>query len=654
MRSIKLKILTAIILLVSISLVIVGGTSIFLNYNSTMDLLEQTMIETADLASKRVSKELKAYENIAVEVGSIARLANSDISISDKKSLIDQRAATHAFQRGNILDADGNSIFDGKNYSDRVYFKEGMNGNAYISEPVVSKVTGELTIIISAPLWEGGTPGTTVVGVVYFVPNETFLNDIMKSIKISENSEAYMIDKNGYTVAAIDAEAIRNNENIEELAKKDTSLKKLAELHVKMKSGERGFDTYKFEGVKKFIAYEPVENSNGWSIGVSAPIKDFTKANTQSIFVTLVILIASVIASVVIAVKIANKISNPIKLCTERIIQLADGDLKTAVPKITERDETGILAEATGKIVKNLNDIIADLGNQLSGIANGDLTMKSTVVYPGDFAVLNYSLEKVLNDLNNIIQQINRVAEQVAMGATQMSSGAQALSQGTMEQASSIEELSATITEISDKVTENASTSTLANQLAVQTSREVEEGNLQMKEMTEAMAEISENSGEIGKIIKTIEDIAFQTNILALNAAVEAARAGQAGKGFAVVADEVRNLAQKSAEAAQNTTTLIESAVSAVEKGIVIADNTAKSLEAIVEKAEGVSEQIHKISDASVEQADALSQVTQGADQISFVIQTNSATAEESAATSEELNAQAQMLKNLVDQFRLR
>jgi len=213
--------------------------------------------------------------------------------------------------------------------------------------------------------------------------------------------------------------------------------------------------------------------------------------------------------------------------------------------------------------------------------------------------------------------------------------------------------LSATIMEISDKVTTNADISKVANQLSNETSQEVQNGNQHMQKMTQAMTEISETSGEIGKIINTIEDIAFQTNILALNAAVEAARAGAAGKGFAVVADEVRNLATKSAEAAKNTTDLIEQTVSAVANGSKIADDTANSLLAVVEKTSKVNSLIGEIAKASEDQATSISQVTLGVEQISGVVQSNSATAEESAAASEELNAQADMLRDLVSQFKI-
>ena len=240
------------------------------------------------------------------------------------------------------------------------------------------------------------------------------------------------------------------------------------------------------------------------------------------------------------------------------------------------------------------------------------------------------------------------------MGSDQMASGAQALSQGSVQQAASVEELAATIAGISEHVQKTARNAADARDHSVRSGEETAVCNQEMKEMVAAMDEIGKRSTEIGKIIKTIEDIAFQTNILALNAAVEAARAGEAGKGFAVVADEVRNLAGKSASASKSTSELIQGAVTAVEKGMEIATETAQSLEKVVVSSQAISGLVDKIAEAAVEQSNSLEQVTGGMNQISNVVQTNSATAEESAATSEELSSQSQVLRNLVRQFKLR
>ncbi|MEG2088308.1 MAG: methyl-accepting chemotaxis protein, partial [Angelakisella sp.] len=261
------------------------------------------------------------------------------------------------------------------------------------------------------------------------------------------------------------------------------------------------------------------------------------------------------------------------------------------------------------------------------------------------------SIQQINSSLGSTLSQINNAAEQVASGSGQVASGAQALSQGATEQASSVEELSATITEIAGQVRQNAENTKNANEQAAIVKGEIENGDKQMRALAAAMQDINNSSGEIAKIIKTIEDIAFQTNILALNAAVEAARAGAAGKGFAVVADEVRNLASKSSEAAKNTTVLISHSIEAVGNGTRMADSTAGALDRITTGAAKISALVAQIAAASGEQAVSIAQVNEGVSQISDVVQNNSATAEESAAASEELSGQAGMMKELISKF---
>lgn len=286
-------------------------------------------------------------------------------------------------------------------------------------------------------------------------------------------------------------------------------------------------------------------------------------------------------------------------------------------------------------------------------MASGNFNVKSNGLdaYKGDFSAIIIAMRNLRDRMNETLQQIDQSSAQVSAGSEQVSYGAQDLSQGASEQSAAVEKLAATINEISQQIQE---TSTHAENARLQTSQSGEEitaCNQQMQGMIAAMDEISEKSGEISKIIKAIEDIAFQTNILALNAAVEAARAGAAGKGFAVVADEVRNLAAKSAEASKSTATLIASTVQAVDKGTEIASVTGQSLQSVVSSVEEVVSSVDEIASATQRQSSSVAQLTQGIEQISNVVQTNSATAEESAAASEELSGQAQMLKQLVDQF---
>lgn len=362
------------------------------------------------------------------------------------------------------------------------------------------------------------------------------------------------------------------------------------------------------------------------------------------------------VAALMFAIMIVKGITGPVREMDEVAKLIADGQLNESI-QYQAKDELGDLANNFNSTVTRLRDYvnyIDEISKVLNQIADGNLNFQLTYDYAGEFAKVKSALENISVSLNDTLGQINQSADQVASGADQVSSGAQALSQGATEQASSIQELAATITEISDQIKQNANNALHASEKANVVGTEVMESNTRMQNMVAAMSEISQSSNEIGKIIKTIEDIAFQTNILALNAAVEAARAGAAGKGFAVVADEVRNLASKSAEASKNTAALIESSLQAVENGTQIADDTANSLLNVVNGVKEVAETIDQISTASNEQAESIEQVTLGVDQISGVVQTNSATAEESAAASEEMSGQAQMLKELVARFHLR
>ncbi len=410
--------------------------------------------------------------------------------------------------------------------------------------------------------------------------------------------------------------------------------------------------------IKKFEPY-------GWYIGTGnyeedmLPIiqEELDDCNRSSSIALLLICVSGaaifVVGIGVISV-IARRMSDPIKETSDRLKELSLGNLKDEVCVSGAEDEIGDLTRALATTVQTWRDYIGDISASLAELDKGNLRLEMNMEYMGDFAPIKESFQRTIHTLNDTFRKLNNSALQVASGADQVASSAQSLAQGTTEQASSVEELAATVNDIHDHVASNAENAKLASDQAMATATELEQGKKQMEQMTAAMNEINDSSSEISKIIKTIEDIAFQTNILALNAAVEAARAGSAGKGFAVVADEVRNLASKSAEASKNTAALIEATVRAVQEGTGIANETAQSIGRIVVASEESAKLIHQISDASQEQAASIAQVTLGIDQISSVVQTNSATSEESAAASEELSSQAQILKGLVRRFQIR
>jgi methyl-accepting chemotaxis protein len=318
------------------------------------------------------------------------------------------------------------------------------------------------------------------------------------------------------------------------------------------------------------------------------------------------------------------------------------------------KGDHAVIKNALNGTMDTLKGYIGEISQVLGRMSDGDFDIAITSEYKGDFVELKNSINSILESLNSVLSDINSASEQVASGTKQVSDGSQEISQGATEQASSIEELTASVTHIAEQTKQNAVNAGRANDLASEAKNGAVRGNEQMKGMQKAMTDINESSANISKIIKVIDDIAFQTNILALNAAVEAARAGAHGKGFAVVAEEVRNLAARSAGAAQETTALIEGSIKKAEAGTKIADETAAALEGIVVSVEKAVQLVGEIAVASNEQATAKAQVNKGIEQMSQVVQTNSATSEEAAAAAEELSSQAELLKGMVGKFQLK
>ena len=395
---------------------------------------------------------------------------------------------------------------------------------------------------------------------------------------------------------------------------------------------------------------------NGWKI-VIAPNRTAIYGNIDMLKNTLFIFIAVyLLFMLALSIIMGNRQAQPILSLTKSVKKLAEGSLDEEI-QVRSKNEIGALAKGLRQLVTQLKEYrlyIQEITDSLNEMQDGNLDIRLKKEYTGEFTKIKVALLDLSDKLTGLIGSIRISSDQVSSSAENVSAGAQNLTRGSMEQASSIEELSATINDISDRIRKNAENAAKANEAAANSQEEIIKSDGQMQDMKASMNRINEKSAEISKIIKTIDDIAFQTNILALNAAIEAARAGEAGKGFAVVADEVRNLAQKSAEAAKDTTALIDDTVKAVEQGSRLADNTANSLHEVVSGQKELSLLISEIAAASDEQANAVSQVTTGIDQISSVVQTNSATAEESSASSSELNDQARNLREQISRFRLR
>lgn len=473
-----------------------------------------------------------------------------------------------------------------------------------------------------------------------------------------------MLDETDETYPSMYIDLIRENHNIIYSTRTDTIGKNLrdlvspssySQLADSMKSGAR-FSTTTKEDDGKYVRYAASGKvgRETWYVMTSLLRSEYKAAVDNIFYTTMLLSAATILITILLIYTVLKKMLKPLEQIKAAANSMANGDLQVEITN-ESKDEIGSVAASMGVMTRRTRRVIQDLSVILGQLADGNfqVEMTSKEIYVGDFRPLIVAIEGIVEKLNESLTNLRTASEQVNVGADQVASASQGLSQGATEQASTVQELFASMEEVSNETKRTAEKAGRANEIANIMGTEVVKSNGKMAEMSEAMRDITNKSGEIEKIIKTIDDIAFQTNILALNAAVEAARAGSAGKGFAVVADEVRNLAQKSAEAAKNTAHLIEGTIQSVANGGRITEETAKELKIVADNVSQVSQLVQEISVASNAQADSIAQVTSGIEQISSVVQANSATAEETAATSEELSGQANEMNGMIARFKL-
>ena len=654
MKSIKqILILSFTLLLLSVSAanLIIGLISANNSINITVKDDMKSIGTTAEIA---IQASIEKYRVMVSSIASQSFIGDPSLTQEEVMKNLERMRDQYGFESLMIADANGIAIStdptkNGESIAEYDAFKRAMAGEFLMSSPTMD-VNGELNVFANTKV--NNIHGYQ--GIVSATIDEQVYSNIIKDIVVNKSGNIFIINSEGTMIANMRPELVAEQANFIENAKTDKAYESAAAIYSEMTAGKSGTGKYTFNGSERICYYSPIEGTDGWSYGVVAPVKEMTSSLIYTVYGLSISSLVFLLIGLFVAYRVASGIANPVRDMSDRIQLLSEGDLTSDISVIDRKDEIGTLNQSLINTVNFLREYITEISAVLGKISNGELNVEIEKEYIGDFVSIKDSMEKIAASLTDTMIEIKNSSDQVAIGSDQVSSGAQALSQGATEQASSIEELSASIIEISDQVRSNAVNANNATSLVESVGKEIDRSNIHMQEMIRAISEISDKSAQIGRIIKTIDDIAFQTNILALNAAVEAARAGAAGKGFAVVADEVRNLAGKSAQAASETTELIESSISAVLNGTRIADETAESLSSVVTGASKITSLMQDISKASNEQANSIGQVTQGIEQISGVVQTNSATAEESAAASEELSAQAQLLNSLVSKFKMR
>lgn len=547
-------------------------------------------------------------------------------------------------KNGQTLFADGSLYGSEKqDVSQRDWYQSIMNtGECTVSSAYEDTLSGETIVTVAAPVVQNGT----IKAIVGMDVSISCLIDELSSVKIGESGYITLFDPTKTIAFHPDSSLVGKNisevdysENIAQAINNNETQKSLSYVR----------DGQAYQGSVYYL-----EAFGGVVLGI-LPQAEYNSYISETVLSITICFVACIIVLGVIVTLFGFNITRSVRKLTHVAGKIAAGELNVNVD-VTGSDEVAVLGYNISRIVARLKtymEYIDEICDVLLEIGKGNLDFTLEHDYAGEFSRVKDELLRVQELLSQTLHEVVVAADEVSTGAEQVSIGAQSQAQGATEQAASAEQLTATVAQISEQI--NSSTHHLesANEEMTAVVTEIRSGDQKMEHMLQAMNEITQSSLEIEKIIKSIEDIAFQTNILALNAAVEAARAGQAGKGFAVVADEVRNLAGKSAEASKTTATLIEKALVAVQNGKTIADETAASFHRVFEGVNRVAEQTSHVVQNSEEQDKQVQQTAIGVDQISSVIQTNSATAEEAAAASEQLAGQARMMKKLVAQFRL-
>jgi len=636
--------------------VIVTATASLVPMNTLITKLSSQQAVTSADFMKAELEDMRSTLEISSKTISLDQTVIDSLTAGNQKDIlketnylgealdIDNIVVTDA--AGTIMSSTSETDVAGSNISSRNTIKMALAGDTFSS--IEQDENSVYSVNASSPIFENGA----IIGVIYTsynLDNAEFV-DHLKEMTGDE-----------FTIFSGDT---RINTTLVQDGKRvvGTTLDpKIANLVINEKQEYTG--RARLFGKNFITAYYPIMSGDGKSVtGVMYSGMDYAEIE-KTFFNNIIIIFIIAIISIIIDISIiAAVLKKGLKTPIEKVVKAAraietgevNNEVLSTINEINSNDEIGILARSMEGAVNSVQLMSSDISMFHNALISRDLTMSADKTrHSGIYKEIMNIVENLFSELGNILKEIKVMADSIESGSSHVSSASQSLAQGSIEQASATEELSSTIENIAVQISENAASAEAANSLSTEAGLEVRSSSNHMNEMVNAMDNINSISKEIGKIIKTIDDIAFQTNILALNAAVEAARAGVHGKGFAVVADEVRNLANKSAEAAKSTAVLIENSITAVDKGSKIAAETEHALHNVVTKTNEVNNIINEIAEEAQKQREAISQINIGIDQISGVVNANSASSEETAAASEELSAQAQSLHEMVNQYKM-
>lgn len=637
-----MKLSTKISIVFSLTIIIlvyiIGTEACLYSYSSTISLVEKNSMSSAKTTARDIEALLQNYKNIAKASGSdITLIGNVPNEVRVKK--VEQLAKQYGFTSGNLLNKKGVSIKDGTDFSDRDYVKAALNGKTNISDVTLSKYTNTYGISIAAPLISSGR----IIGVVYYRADVDFMNDIVKHISVGQGSYAYILDENNNVIAHKNEKYIMNDK-YKEMIPKDIK---------NCISSQNGSMTCSYGGDKYICGYSKIDKTANWRVVIASPESAYNSDILRFVKKLVISDIIALIVAIIVALIIARVISRPIVRVKNLLSALAQGDLSVQLNDTKNKDELGILQNSAVSLNRMLSDMLTQSGDVLSKMAAYDLTSEDMREYPGKFNELAASINSIKAILSNMILNIQNSSVNVDGGSKQLAEAASMLSEGTMAQASSLQKLVTDVENVAQNINANSDKTIFVNESLGNLDSEIKDGNQKMQELSNVVRTVEEMSEDIKKIVNTIDGIAFQTNILALNASVEAARAGESGRGFAVVAQEIGTLATKSSDASKKTAELIEKCIKGIESAKEYADITSDSLAKIVSDSNNIANAFDEMSKANEIQAKNANDIRNEIENISQVVQSNTATAQQTAASTEVLSEQAAALKDMTGRFKV-
>ena len=671
-KSIKNEVLVALLPFVFISMVVLSSLGYFSAHRIIENNINKERQQSLSTAIARIGQSLDKNKKVAEGLATAVEANRSIMTPENYEKLLPSLIATndetfgggiwfepYAYdptveyfspysmrENGKITFTANYSLGDGVYYTEQDWYTnvKGQSKEVVWSAPYFDDFVKISMVTASAPFFDesGRFIGATTTDI-----DLSQMQAMITDLQQGEKEIAFLIDQEGVFIADRDSEKLLKANITED------SNKSLAALGKEMIAQKNGVGKFKQDGESYKVWYTEVPEA-GWILAI-ATAESVLFSSTNVLALTLLLLCLVILGAVtaLIVRTVHKKIVQPISALSGLMDNISQGNFSIDMGSNVE-NEIGEMIAKSAESLKNYTAYIGEASDILAQISDGNLDYDLKLNYVGEFGKLKESLEKIRESLAGTLSLIDESAEKVDIGASQVSSGAHALATSSTEQVATVEELNATIIQIAEKATDNLNYVRTANEYSELAAQGIDSGNQFMQSLVHEMERITHSSGEIANITKTIEDIAFQTNILALNAAIEAARAGAAGKGFAVVADEVRNLAAKSAEAAQHTAQLIEKSSETVAEGTQIAEKAATVLKEIQEKYDLANESMSKIEEASEKQTEAIDQIKYGLSQISSVVQSNAATSEENSATSEAMSVQASMLREEIGRFIIR